>query len=140
MPAKRKPLTPSRHFAKRQGSVIAPADRERAWCVKCDEPTPSVMCETVRGVGIAFYHYCAACWHKPAADGGPSAAQRTGVDLPDALDFEARWLAECRAHGETRRRLIAAQHELGDHSDCGECEHETSCPSCGSYDCQGHES
>ena len=41
--------------------------------------------------------------------------------LPDALDFERRWLAECRAHGETRRKLIAAQHELGDHSDCRDC-------------------
>lgn len=46
-----------------------------------------------------------------------------GVNAPDQVradrdDYERRWLEECRAHGNTRRRLVAAQHELGDHSDC----------------------
>lgn len=104
----------------RKGSVIAPADRERSHCVSCDEPTPGVMRETVLGAGLAFYHYCADCWHKPAADGGPSAYERTGVELPDADDYRRRWLEECRAHGETRRALWRAQCELGDHSNC-EC-------------------
>lgn len=58
--------------------------------------------------GVSFFRYCSDCWHKPAANGGPSACERTGVDLPDVLDFERRWLAECRAHGETQRRLDAA--------------------------------
>lgn len=97
-------------------------------------------------VSIAFYYYCPVCWHKPAADDGPSAADRTGVDASilavrsshapsyeallaqnerlaaDVADYERRWIAECRAHGDTRQRLearlFAAQHELGDHSDC----------------------
>ncbi len=41
----------------------------------------------------------------------------------DAADYEQRWLAECRAHGETRRKLQLAHHELGEHSLCdGDCE------------------
>lgn len=28
--------------------------------------------------------------------------------VADRDDYEARWLAECRAHGETQRRLDAA--------------------------------
>lgn len=40
----------------------------------------------------------------------------------DRDDYERRWLAECRAHGVTKRRLVAAQHELGLHTDCeGDC-------------------
>lgn len=56
-------------------------------------------------------------------------AFQTGLDhnAPDQVradrdDYERRWIAECRAHGATRQRLearlFAAQHELGDHSDC----------------------
>jgi len=84
-------------------------------------PEAAVMCEVVptRMGSVAFYHYCAECWLAPAANGGPSAADRTGVELPDVLDFERRWLAECRAHGETRRKLALAHHELGEHSMCG---------------------
>lgn len=44
------------------------------------------------------------------------------ASLADRDDYEQRWLAECRAHGETRRKLQAAHHELGDHSLCdGDC-------------------
>lgn len=40
----------------------------------------------------------------------------------DRDDYAQRWLAECRAHGDTQRRLVAAHHELGDHSLCdGDC-------------------
>lgn len=52
-----------------------------------------------------------------------------GVDPApsDADDYEQRWLAECRAHGETRRKLEAAVRELncscrpGDDSPCPAC-------------------
>jgi ribosomal protein L9 len=30
----------------------------------------------------------------------------------DRDDYERRWLEECRAHGETKRKLEAAEHEL----------------------------
>lgn len=112
----------------RDASIIAPADRERSHCVMCDEPTPSVMCEMTHGVCVAFYHYCPVHWYAPAANGGPSAARRTGVDVPIAelleqvADYERRWLAECRAHGETQRKLMLAHHELGDHSLCSDCD------------------
>jgi len=40
----------------------------------------------------------------------------------DRDDYERRWLAECRAHGETKRLLMLAHHELGEHSLCdGDC-------------------
>lgn len=47
-------------------------------------PDPAVMCEVapLYTGSVAFYHYCAACWNAPAADGGPSAAERTGVAAP----------------------------------------------------------
>jgi hypothetical protein len=46
----------------------------------------------------------------------------------DRDDYEQRWLAECRAHGETRRKLQAAHHELGDHSLCdGDCPDDDAC-------------
>lgn len=56
--------------------------------------------------------------------------------VADRDDYERRWLAECRAHGETQRRLAAAQHELGDHSlcstaDCDAC----TCATGGAYLC-----
>lgn len=102
----------------------------------------AVMVEHSRHArGVSFFRYCADCWHKPAANGGPSAHDRTGVDLPDDLDFQRRWLAECRAHGETRRKLIAAQHELGLHTDCEPgCQDDTPdcrCGQCrpGAYTC-----
>lgn len=116
----------------RYGHAIAERDRERSHCAMCDNPEPGLMCETVHGVCVAFYHYCAAHWYAPAANGGPSAAQRTKTDIPiadlleqlaharsllelartDAADYEKRWLAECRAHGATQRKLEAAEHEL----------------------------
>jgi hypothetical protein len=87
--------------------TIALADRTRIKCDKCD--APALMCERSPHVGgVSFWHYCGACWHAPAANGGPSASVRTGVGCPVNLDYEARWLAECRAHGETRRKLEAA--------------------------------
>ncbi len=36
----------------------------------------------------------------------------------DRDDYEQRWLAECKAHGETKRKLMLAWHELGEHSLC----------------------
>lgn len=128
------------------GHVVPYPDRERTHCVSCDAPEPGLMCETVRGVGVAFYYYCARHWYARAADGGPSAAGRTGVDVPtselleqlsharsliahvrdDAIDYEKRWIAECRAHGDTRRALWRAQCELGDHSNCEDCGRERS--------------
>lgn len=69
-------------------------------------PDPAVMRET-HPDGLV-HHYCAECWVAPTSNGGPSPAEAAGVDLPDVLDFERRWLAECRAHGETQRRLDAA--------------------------------
>jgi len=39
--------------------------------------------------------------------------------ISDRGDYERRWLAECRAHGDTQRKLALACHELGDHSLCG---------------------
>jgi hypothetical protein len=35
-------------------------------------------------------------------------AHALGLMLHDAADYERRWLAECRAHGETQRQLDAA--------------------------------
>lgn len=37
--------------------------------------------------------------------------ERAGL-IADRDDFERRWLAECREHGETRRKLDAARLEL----------------------------
>lgn len=36
----------------------------------------------------------------------------------DRDDYERRWLAECREHGEAKRRLMLAHNELGEHSLC----------------------
>ena len=129
----------------RAAHVIARTDRARAGCSHPDHLESGGLAVIVEHVphagGISFFRYCADCWHKPAANGGPSAHDRTGVDLPDALDFQRRWLAECRAHGETKRKLIAAQHELGLHTDCKPgCQDDTPdcrCGQCspGNYTC-----
>lgn len=108
----------------RTAHVMKPADRARVVCQVGACNRPAIMCETVpHAGGVSFFHYCPHCWHVPAANGGPSAAERTGVELPDVYDYERRWLAECAAHGETRRKLTLAHHELGEHSlcrhDCG---------------------
>lgn len=58
-------------------------------------------------------------------------AFQTGLDYnaPDQVradrdDYERRWIEECRAHGDTRRKLWAAEHELGDHTHCDDCDAE----------------
>lgn len=90
--------------------VIAPDDRARITCDHC--AAPAVMCEhSPHYGGVSFWHYCGDCWLLPAANGGPSAAERTGVDLSREDDLERLWLAECRAHGETRRKLEAERRE-----------------------------
>jgi chromosome segregation ATPase len=60
----------------------------------------------------------------------------------DRDDYERRWLAECREHGDAKRRLVAAHHELGEHSLCdGDCSLEpqdpepAGCRWCGRADC-----
>lgn len=57
-----------------------------------------------------------ACFNR-ADDGQGQPAARD-----DAADYERRWLAECRTHGETQRKLQLAHHELGDHSLCSDCD------------------
>ena len=109
----------------RYATFVARADRARCHCVSCDEPSPSVMCETVHGVCVAFYYYCPTHWYAPAADGGPSAARRTGVDVPVADMLELLETAQ-RDLARTRIELAAACHELGHHVHCGP-------------DCQGDE-
>jgi hypothetical protein len=95
----------------RTAHVIALADRPRITCDLCD--SPAVMAEHApHAGGVSFWHYCGDCWHKPAANGGPSACERTGADLDDRDDFERRWLAECRAHGETQRKLEQTEATL----------------------------
>ena len=45
--------------------------------------------------------------------------------VDDRDDYHARWLAECRAHGETRRHLEAALELLRQHSRRASLERET---------------
>jgi hypothetical protein len=64
------------------------------------------MCETVfHSGGVSFYHYCAKCWHAAAANGGPSAAGRTGLPAPwrdsDDRAYQARD-ADNELHGRDR--------------------------------------
>jgi hypothetical protein len=93
----------------RSAHVIALADRLRITCDLCD--SPAVMAEHApHAGGVSFFHYCGDCWHKPAANGGPSACDRTGAELDDRDDFERRWLAECRAHGDAKRELERLGH------------------------------
>lgn len=115
-----KPLTAHAIAADERGHVRCDMPRRGVDALEfC--PDPAVMRETYPG-GLV-HHYCAECWVAPPSDGGPSPAENAGVDLPDTLDYERRWLAECRAHGETRRKLQLAHHELGEHSLCdGDCD------------------
>lgn len=91
----------------RTAHIIRAADRARVTCDRCHAPAVMVEHSTHVG-GVSFWHYCAGCWLLPAANGGPSAAERTGVDLSREDDIERLWLAECRDHGDTRRKLEAA--------------------------------
>lgn len=108
------------------GHSLTPAKLRRCNCGRAAsgiEECPFIMCEHApHPSGVSFWNYCFDCWLLPDASGGPSAAERTGTGLPDVLDFERRWLAECRAHGETQRKLMLAHHELGEQSLCdGDC-------------------
>jgi hypothetical protein len=55
----------------------------------------------------------------------------------DRDDYAQRWLAECRAHGDTQRRLTAAHHELGEHSLCStaDCSDACACETGNAYLC-----
>ena len=57
--------------------------------------------------------------------------------VADAADFERRWLEECRAHGETKRKLRAVRHQEAGLRDLPlECQGRT-CLVCGTdRDCE----
>jgi hypothetical protein len=65
--------------ARRLGVPRKPTDPP-AGCVVCDENAVITEWVSLYTGSTAFYPYCACCWHSPAANGGPSAAERTGVN------------------------------------------------------------